>query len=130
VPRALKPRKRGQPAHVPTVAPEVIEALSVAGIPASRMAVLFGLSEKTIQRRYAGALKPGPKMPAARLAGLVEKLVHLAEQAELTEEIPHVATVVKLLGGLHLPELAASWQPKKTDDGNELPLQPEIGHAD
>lgn len=112
---------------MPTIDPEVVEALSLAGVRRERIAELLGLSTRTLSRRYPDAMKPGPKMPVARVAALVRRAVELAEASG---EVADVVSVIKLLGGLHLAELAASWQPKK-DTGTDLPpIQPELGYAE
>lgn len=127
MPRPLKPRKRGHPPSAPSIDPEVVEALSLAGVRRERIAELLGLSVRTLERRFTGVMKRGPKMPAARVAALVRRAVELAEASG---DVADVVSVIRLLGGLHLAELAASWQPKK-DTGSDLPpIQPELGYAE
>ena len=62
------------------------------------------------------------------MSALVQKLLDLAAMAYEPEHIPHVIAVVRLLGPLHLPDLARSWQPPKESDDDLPPLQPILGH--
>jgi hypothetical protein len=110
--------------------PELVEALSLAGVPRPRLAALLGISVAVLDRTYSGHLKSGPKIPAARVAMLVRNLLEIAAQAQVTDEIPALIAAIKLLAPLHLPELAKSWQPPK-ESGDQLPpVNPEIGHDD
>lgn len=129
MPRPLKPRKRGKPRQEAKPDPELIGALSLAGVPRERIAQLVGLSLATLDRRYRGHLKAGPKLPVQRVAGLVQRLVALAEGAATPQDIGPVLAVVRLLAPLHLPELAKSWS--KEDAAPDLPpVQPEQGHEE
>ena len=109
------------------MAPELVEALSLAGIPRKRIAELVGLSEIGLARKFGGIMKRGPKVAPARVAELLAKAVRLAEGAFLPDHIPAVLAVVKILAPLHLPELAKSWQPPKEADDDLPPVSPSIG---
>lgn len=124
MPRPLKPRKRGQPRQQADPEPELVEALSLAGLPRGRIAELLGLSVAVLDLRYAGHLRAGPKMPTARVATLLRKLIQIAEGAK---NIPNLIAVIRLLAPLHLPELAKSWAEKQAV-GDLPPVAPELGH--
>ena len=103
--------------------------MSLAGVPRTRIAQLIGLPLETFEKRFAGHLKGGRKIPAARVAALVEKLVRTAERAKLNpDNIPNILAVVKFLAPLHLEELHKAHQPaEKTPD---VPLRVEIVGAE
>lgn len=123
MPRPLKPRKTGKPPLAPRPARELLEALSLAGLARPRIAELLGVSVGWLDDHYHGSLKSGPKMPAARVAKLITRLVELAEEAQDVADIPHVLAVVRLLAGLHLPELhAAQATPKPVEPPGVPPL--------
>lgn len=128
MPRQSKPRKVGRPRKEAEVSPELVEALSLAGIPRKRIAELVGLSEIGLVRKFGGTMKRGPKVGAARVAVILERAVMLAERAATPFDIPAVLAVVKLLAPLHLPELAKSWQPPKEADDDLPPVSPSIGY--
>ena len=129
MPRPLKKRPRGVEAKRADISPELIEALSLAGVPCPRIGEMLGLSERTISRRFGGHMKHGPKIPAVQVAGMVAKLIELAGMAATPEHIPHVVAALKILGPLHLHELARSWQPAKESDGDLPPISPTIGYS-
>lgn len=111
MPRKAKGNPVGRPRAIAHPSPDLVRALSLGGIPRGRIAELLGLGLEVFEKRYAGHLKGGPKMPSARIANLVDKLVRMAERAKIKpEHIPAVLAVVKFLAPLHLSELHKSTQ--------------------